>query len=605
MRRPLGRLVGAAVLLALTGCSGAPPCGDAGHCADAGEVVVHLLTSVPSAGAADVEPTTPVQLGFSLPLEPRTLAVAVSPDVALGEPEWNAANDTVTFRPPEGLAVGTRYSVVASGSGPNGALLRRVELLFTTRDEQDGGPPSLLTTTPKAGATNVPLTAPVVLTFSHSMDTTSVAVATTPPLSLGAGVWSSQRRSLAFTGHTLFTPETEYEVTVTGRSERGAPLASPTGFRFTTAPPPDETRPEVLGLLPALDGGPLPVGSSLGVAFSEPMSAGTAQAVRLLEADGGLAPMACPFVLDADKRAVRCTPSPALLGDTHYEVLVSAAPVFDLAGNMLAADVRLPFRTAAGPDVTPPEVVWVLPDAGALGVVPDTSLEVQFSEPMARAQTEAAFTVPSTFSWNDAGTRLLAQPTGPFALDAGVTWGFGSGGRDLAGNALAPVSVAFGVVRRVGVVVPASVARRFVRHDAGESEVGSTPFRVGRAVDAGVVEDERLVLGFAAVDAGVVVRVAGARLALEPVLVVGAPGEVRVRAVRDAGFAPPCVGAPCEVASDAGLPPPMALCAARGECLLHLHAPFAEDAGATTALVTWAAPGTDGGPAVRLELDVP
>lgn len=124
---------------------------------------------------------------------------------------------------------------------------------------------------------------------------------------------------------------------------------------------------------------------------------------------------------------------------------------------------------ATGPDTTPPHIVSLRPPNGAVGVLADTPIIIEFSEPMARRETGDAFaseTLPraeTEMSWNEAGTVLTLQPHRSLsyahatlendeALELRAdTYGYTLTrfATDLAGNPLSETSVRFSTLREV------------------------------------------------------------------------------------------------------------------------------------------------------------
>lgn len=605
--------------LALAACSQAPECAAGDACASDGGFI-RLVGTVPAAGASDVALDTALELQFSRAVQPETLAVAVSPDVALGPAQWNAAQDAVRFSPPQPLAPLTKYSVVASGEGAGGARLMQAQFSFTTRAGVDLSPPTVSQSSPANGASAVPWLAPVTLSFDKPVDEASVAVGISPPLPLGAMSWPSKQRTLAFVMHQPFDAGVTYRVTVTAaRSLAGTDLAAPQQVEFTTALAPDTSPPAVVGFLPQLDdAGLAPVSSPLAADFSEPMGLATQGAVKLQLADGGAAGIACAFALDSARQRVGCAPVGGLAFDTGYQLVVSTAAV-DLAGNALAAPARHAFRTAPAPDVTPPSVLAVFPDAGAAAQPGDVELHVTFSEAMDLLPTAAALFPAAQVRWNDAGTQLWATAGADFASDAGVTWGFGDGGRDLAGNPLAPRAFGFFVAHRETQTWPADVvlSEAWVLNADGGTAASSSllgGFAVGPQLDldggqgGARVLRARLAFGVPAGLAPRVVRVVRADFRGAQQRLEGLDPEVAARPVRDGGFDPPCVAAPCQVPLDAGFAPVVRGCLERargsGEaCTLQLASTH-EDAG-DSRVVSFAPAGSDGGPELEVTLETP
>jgi hypothetical protein len=94
-------------------------------------------------------------------------------------------------------------------------------------------------------------------------------------------------------------------------------------------------------------------------------------------------------------------------------------------------------------DTTAPTVGTVAPSAGAVAVVPTSSVSATFSEPMDAAATQGAFSlraadgtvVAGIFSWS--GSTLTFRPSAPLREGTTYTATISTGARDRAGNALA------------------------------------------------------------------------------------------------------------------------------------------------------------------------
>jgi hypothetical protein len=127
----------------------------------------------------------------------------------------------------------------------------------------------------------------------------------------------------------------------------------------------------------------------------------------------------------------------------------------DAAGNHLGAAAMFSFTTAAAPDTTPPTITSVTPANNAVGVAVDTSIVVNFSEPMdlASAQTAFQITAPTgvtgTFTWSNGGATMTFNPAADFANGTVVNFQVNMAAKDAAGNMKTTVnSYTFTVIRR-------------------------------------------------------------------------------------------------------------------------------------------------------------
>ncbi len=101
--------------------------------------------------------------------------------------------------------------------------------------------PAITAKTPAAGATDVPLTAPVTATFSEIMDRASTQAAfSLSPGVPGALSWDTAGTTMSFTPSGPLATGTTYTATVstTARDLAGNPLAAATTWSFTTTAKP-------------------------------------------------------------------------------------------------------------------------------------------------------------------------------------------------------------------------------------------------------------------------------------------------------------------------------------------------------------------------------
>ncbi len=144
--------------------------------------------------------------------------------------------------------------------------------------------------------------------------------------------------------------------------------------------------------------------------------------------------------------------------------------VADAARNVEGASDGPPDPTAAPPgtDLTPPRVVRIHPENGAVGVPATSAIVIEFSEPMEREATEGAFAshnLPGVhhMTWNDAGTIMTVTHGVPLEYAkasltdveplelAAKTYDYALTGlaSDRAGNRLAETRVHFATLREV------------------------------------------------------------------------------------------------------------------------------------------------------------
>jgi methionine-rich copper-binding protein CopC len=150
--------------------AGAPPSGDT--------VAPTVVSRTPAAGASAVGTGVNVLIGFSEPMAKPT-AEAVYLQTADGAPvpaavSWNATTNSVVVNPTDALAAGTTYDVVLTAGVTDvaGNPVQAETWSLTTRAAVPTGDtvaPTVVSRTPAAGASNVGLTANVLIGFSEPM----------------------------------------------------------------------------------------------------------------------------------------------------------------------------------------------------------------------------------------------------------------------------------------------------------------------------------------------------------------------------------------------------------------------------------------------------
>lgn len=102
----------------------------------------------------------------------------------------------------------------------------------------DTTPPELLVTTPVSGAVGVPLSMPVVLTFSESIMTDTLVYSSSPDPGGWATIWSAED-TVATLSHDDFAPEQAYMVVVSQARDRALNRIMPVSWSFSTSEEPE------------------------------------------------------------------------------------------------------------------------------------------------------------------------------------------------------------------------------------------------------------------------------------------------------------------------------------------------------------------------------
>jgi len=324
---------------------------------------------------------------------------------------------------------------------------RAPSFTVTVSAPADTTPPTVSSTAPANGATNVNPGTSLTATFSEAV--TNVTTSTFTLRASGSSSNVSGNVTMNGAGTTAtFTPSsplansTTYTATIaTGvRDAANNALASPYTWTFTTAAAADTTRPTVTGTNPANNANNVAVNASISATFSENIL-GTTVSTSSFTVSG------VTGTVSVNGATATFTPSSPLAYATTYTATITTA-VTDLANNALATNYTWSFTTGAAPDTTPPTVSSTNPVNNATAVSVSSPVSATFSEAMNRNSVttgtfrlqQGATNVSGIVSVNSSGTTATFTPSSPLANSTTYTatlTGGASGVKDAAGNALA------------------------------------------------------------------------------------------------------------------------------------------------------------------------
>ncbi len=349
-----------------------------------------VVSSTPVNGSTGVSITTPISITFSEPLLPATVS---SSTIFLSGPGGATVGGTVSydnsslsavFTPAASLQNGTSYTLNATTGVKDVAgnsLQSTFAATFTTvvaLRPPDTTPPTVLSTQPPNGSVSVPVTTPIRVTFSESMDagtinTTTVTLSVVGVTISGSVSYDAGSRTASFVPSAGLLAENQtYTLTVTtgARDAAGNPLAANFVASFQTE---DLTRPTITSRSPAPGSTGVATSAAIQIGFSEAMKASTINGSTVTVSANGTQ-VAGSVSYDANTHVATFTPSSALANYQSYSVTVTTG-VTDLAGNGLASNDTFSFTTApAAPafdisGVTTPGLGWwQTTTAGAVGI---------------------------------------------------------------------------------------------------------------------------------------------------------------------------------------------------------------------------------------------
>jgi uncharacterized protein (DUF2141 family) len=204
-----------------------------------------VSSTVPAANATGVAVNTVVSLTFNQPVDNSTLnnfELKAGSSAVAGSGSYSDATKTFTFTPSAPLAKGTLYTATISGveSMTGGKMAAPFSFSFTTV-AADTTPPTVVGYTPQNGATGVPVTTQLTITFSEPINTDTLPdenafLKTGTTFIPGSGSYNNATNTATFTPTSPLAYGTVYTATLSGVKDlAGNTLASPLTLSFTTA----------------------------------------------------------------------------------------------------------------------------------------------------------------------------------------------------------------------------------------------------------------------------------------------------------------------------------------------------------------------------------
>jgi len=329
------------------------------------DIVPPTIVSVsPANGATNVPINTAVNITFSEAMDPATINTTTitvkttnSSTSVAGTVTYNSGTKVATFTPNSPLANGTGYTVTVTTGVKDiagNAMASQFTSTFTTAAAPDTTPPTVVSTSPTDGATNIAITTTVTATFSEAMDpatinattftlkTTTGGTAVAGTVTYNAGTFTA-----TFTPTSQLANNTNYTATITtgAKDLAGNALATNKVFAFTTIA--DTTPPTITSTLPANGATNVPITSVVTVTFSEPMDSASFvfAGVFTLKTTLTSTPVPGTVTYNTATRIATFTPTSSLAPATGYTATVTTGAK-DLAGNGLAGNFTFSFTTA-------------------------------------------------------------------------------------------------------------------------------------------------------------------------------------------------------------------------------------------------------------------
>ncbi|MBN1201518.1 MAG: Ig-like domain-containing protein [Anaerolineae bacterium] len=319
---------------------------------------------------------------------------------------------------------------------PSIAVLLGIVMLLVAgsvlaQQSQDQLPPHVIDVWPYPGE-EVPVDQPVTVTFDQAMDTASVESAwKMEPDAPGQFTWLDD--ALSFIPDGGWQRATRYEITIGTEATSAAGLALEEAYSFHVQ---TVGYLEVSAVIPAPDVEGVAADATITVSFNRPV-------VPLVSTEElGNLPRPLTFEPDIDGTGEWVntsiyvfTPRQLLNGGTTYTISVPAG-LTDVTGAVLAETYSWQFKTLA------PEILNVSPYQGQENVRLETSVSVEFSQPMSLASTEEAFMllyagerVRGQIEWSNNDRTLTFKTETPLKIESVYTISVAPTARGASGEA--------------------------------------------------------------------------------------------------------------------------------------------------------------------------
>jgi len=357
---------------------------------------------------------------------------------------------SVSITPQRPLSAGASYFLV-SPLVDIVKLFVPTNLFFTTSFNTQTQGPAVVSTSPQAGASGIPLnTAPTIL-FSAPIRASSASAGIQftsggNPVSATISV-NNAGTLVTITPAALLSPNTAYSISVssTVADLAGNSLQSPVLAGFTTGTAPDLTAASVIAVNPANDSF-APTNVAIQVLLSKPVDHNSVTATTLALADSNQQNVHGTVQISPNDLVLSFVPQAPLKALTSYSLMIGS--LTDLSGVRFQSPGFVAFETNSGPDTTTPSVVSVSPPPGSSGIPSNARVNVRFNKSIDPVTVTAASLrllmgstpVPSSLILADNLVILRPltslQPSTVYTLQgAGIT--------DVAGNPLGALTSSF------------------------------------------------------------------------------------------------------------------------------------------------------------------
>jgi methionine-rich copper-binding protein CopC len=347
-----------------------------------------ISTTSPTSGASGVSVTSPVTFNMTnlidaASVNPNTVYVYVlsNNDVVAGT--YNVSGASVTFTPLTQYPANTQMEMtVCNLLDEAGNTVCQNAGSFTTASTVDHTAPTV-TITPANGTTNAGQNTQVVLTFSKSINPTTITAASVNllngdlPLNPATSVSRDNRTVvLNYNGSTLPAGATITVVATSLITDLSGNALTNTTSEFTVTPQVLTSAPTVVSMRPGNGATLVPTNSVITLFTSAPMNAGSITGALFVSQNGTL--VTGTTTVGSNGQSIEFTPSSALIAGIPVQVFLNSTAQ-DIYGNYLSY-FSGQFTTAGSITNTAAVVQAVNPFPNATNVPLNTIIQVEYDQ---------------------------------------------------------------------------------------------------------------------------------------------------------------------------------------------------------------------------------
>ncbi len=324
-----------------------------------------------------------------------------------------------------GLTNGTSYFFRLEATDTTGNTSSSTAVVSAMPIAPDTTAPTLVSSTPALNATAVALNTQVQLTFSESMNISTVT-ASSSNLTLGAATWSAGNTVVNFITPALEF-DTTYTVALAGKDVAGNNLGGATSLQFSSI----SAAPTLISSTPANNAVDVALNSKITLRFSRSMNKTSVET-----AFSSVPAITCTWLwLDNDQTAT-CTPSTEFGFVTQYDYAL-ALTAQSLSGIALATPFTSRFTTIQ--DLVKPALIGFTPTDAQSNVLFSAPITLNFSKAMNQTSVQSAFasqpSIACTWTWMTA-LSASCQPVNRLSQQTPYTITLANSATDLVGNTL-------------------------------------------------------------------------------------------------------------------------------------------------------------------------